>query len=328
MTYVDPGDIVYLTTDGISDNFDPVVTKIAVAKRQPRPKVHDDEDPIVAPTATEEEETPPPSNTNHNTDNMSSPQQQHNGREDDNVEIKTNQNNCETSENNTMEGGDAQNNPADLTRQTSDTSQNNASDNSSQNKHGISQVVDNLNNVDVNSDSNQGVTSPGNNSVSRNNQINANQVSSPSRKPNVVSPKSQNRNSSQTPSSISSPSNNSKSNTCPAKINSSIIKNAAKSPPSPEKKVKTLSFAGDRKSEGSMCGTQGGKPEMEPHERHRYAVREMERVLLEFELFTEEMCCAQVRRGEGWREGCVCVGGREMVIEDGIEGVGETRRLG
>lgn len=32
MTFVDPGDIVYLTTDGISDNFDPVVTKIAVAK--------------------------------------------------------------------------------------------------------------------------------------------------------------------------------------------------------------------------------------------------------------------------------------------------------
>ena len=34
MTYVDPGDIVYLTTDGISDNFDPVVTKIAVARRR------------------------------------------------------------------------------------------------------------------------------------------------------------------------------------------------------------------------------------------------------------------------------------------------------
>src|SRR6218665_1210968 len=37
MTFVDPGDIVYLTTDGISDNFDPVVTKIAAAKtRKPR----------------------------------------------------------------------------------------------------------------------------------------------------------------------------------------------------------------------------------------------------------------------------------------------------
>jgi len=30
MTLVDPGDIVFLTTDGISDNFDPVITKIAV----------------------------------------------------------------------------------------------------------------------------------------------------------------------------------------------------------------------------------------------------------------------------------------------------------
>ncbi len=34
MTIIDPGDIVYLTTDGISDNFDPVVTKVAMAKRR------------------------------------------------------------------------------------------------------------------------------------------------------------------------------------------------------------------------------------------------------------------------------------------------------
>ena len=33
MTLIDPGDIVYLATDGITDNFDPVVTKIAVAKK-------------------------------------------------------------------------------------------------------------------------------------------------------------------------------------------------------------------------------------------------------------------------------------------------------
>ena len=33
LRYVEPGDLVYLTTDGISDNFDPVVTKIAVAKK-------------------------------------------------------------------------------------------------------------------------------------------------------------------------------------------------------------------------------------------------------------------------------------------------------
>lgn len=38
MTFVDPGDIVYLTTDGISDNFDPVVTKIAVAKTKSEKK--------------------------------------------------------------------------------------------------------------------------------------------------------------------------------------------------------------------------------------------------------------------------------------------------
>ncbi len=33
MTYVDPGDIVFLTSDGISDNFDPVVGKFCVPKR-------------------------------------------------------------------------------------------------------------------------------------------------------------------------------------------------------------------------------------------------------------------------------------------------------
>ncbi len=36
-----------------------------------------------------------------------------------------------------------------------------------------------------------------------------------------------------------------------------------------------------------------GRPEMSPHERHQYAVKEMERVVHEFELFTEETCCAQ-----------------------------------
>ncbi|XP_013395378.1 PP2C-like domain-containing protein CG9801 [Lingula anatina] len=35
MTFVDPGDVVFLTTDGISDNFDPVVTKIAQAAISP-----------------------------------------------------------------------------------------------------------------------------------------------------------------------------------------------------------------------------------------------------------------------------------------------------
>lgn len=33
MTIVDVGDIVFLTSDGISDNFDPVVGKFAIAKK-------------------------------------------------------------------------------------------------------------------------------------------------------------------------------------------------------------------------------------------------------------------------------------------------------
>ncbi|XP_074653533.1 PP2C-like domain-containing protein CG9801 isoform X2 [Tubulanus polymorphus] len=39
MTLVDPGDIVFLTTDGISDNFDPVVTKIALSRRLSEPVI-------------------------------------------------------------------------------------------------------------------------------------------------------------------------------------------------------------------------------------------------------------------------------------------------
>ena len=35
MTVVDAGDIVFLTSDGISDNFDPVVGKFAMAKKEP-----------------------------------------------------------------------------------------------------------------------------------------------------------------------------------------------------------------------------------------------------------------------------------------------------
>lgn len=34
MTIVDPGDIVFLTSDGISDNFDPVVGKFAMPKKE------------------------------------------------------------------------------------------------------------------------------------------------------------------------------------------------------------------------------------------------------------------------------------------------------
>ena len=41
---------------------------------------------------------------------------------------------------------------------------------------------------------------------------------------------------------------------------------------------------------GGDCGVLDGKPEMEPHERHQYAVKEMERIIHEFELFTEMPC--------------------------------------
>ena len=33
LTFVNKGDVVFLTTDGISDNFDPVVTKVAIPKK-------------------------------------------------------------------------------------------------------------------------------------------------------------------------------------------------------------------------------------------------------------------------------------------------------
>lgn len=51
MTFVDPGDVVFLTTDGISDNFDPVVTKIAVAKVQKRKTSADDDDDAGVPSS-------------------------------------------------------------------------------------------------------------------------------------------------------------------------------------------------------------------------------------------------------------------------------------
>ena len=38
MTHVETGDIVFLTSDGISDNFDPVVGKFCIPQRQERPQ--------------------------------------------------------------------------------------------------------------------------------------------------------------------------------------------------------------------------------------------------------------------------------------------------
>ena len=43
MTVVDVGDIVFLTSDGISDNFDPVVGKFAMPKKEPDPKEMEEE---------------------------------------------------------------------------------------------------------------------------------------------------------------------------------------------------------------------------------------------------------------------------------------------
>lgn len=43
VTFCDAGDIVFLTTDGVSDNFDPVVTKVAVAPKQIRSKSDSDD---------------------------------------------------------------------------------------------------------------------------------------------------------------------------------------------------------------------------------------------------------------------------------------------
>lgn len=44
LSFANHGDIVFLTTDGISDNYDPVVTKIAVAKLNNVDNNHNDED--------------------------------------------------------------------------------------------------------------------------------------------------------------------------------------------------------------------------------------------------------------------------------------------
>ena len=62
------------------------------------------------------------------------------------------------------------------------------------------------------------------------------------------------------------------------------------------------SLAGDRDGCGGVDTSRrmisnDGRPEMSPHERHQYAVKEMERIIHEFELFTEEQCCAQELSG-------------------------------
>lgn len=62
MTVVDVGDIVFLTSDGISDNFDPVVGKFAMPRKPPN-----QEQVGAAPKATTEadgdDHKPPPTTT-------------------------------------------------------------------------------------------------------------------------------------------------------------------------------------------------------------------------------------------------------------------------
>jgi len=49
MTFANEGDIVFLTTDGISDNFDPVVTKVALPRRENGENSPNSSEPIIKP---------------------------------------------------------------------------------------------------------------------------------------------------------------------------------------------------------------------------------------------------------------------------------------
>lgn len=52
MTIVDVGDIVFLTSDGISDNFDPVVGKFAIPKKEHKQQPPIDEEKMSTTTTT------------------------------------------------------------------------------------------------------------------------------------------------------------------------------------------------------------------------------------------------------------------------------------
>jgi hypothetical protein len=49
MTFANEGDIVFLTTDGISDNFDPVVTKVALPRRENGENSPNSSEPVIKP---------------------------------------------------------------------------------------------------------------------------------------------------------------------------------------------------------------------------------------------------------------------------------------
>jgi hypothetical protein len=55
--------------------------------------------------------------------------------------------------------------------------------------------------------------------------------------------------------------------------------------------------ASDDNNDDSCSRSKDGRPIMTPCERHQYAVKEMERIVLEFELFTESACSAQELTG-------------------------------
>lgn len=64
-----------------------------------------------------------------------------------------------------------------------------------------------------------------------------------------------------------------------------------------ESDTKEESDAKEEEEDSSMSCSEDGRPELEPHERHQYAVKEMERIIHEFELFTENSISAQELSG-------------------------------
>lgn len=72
----------------------------------------------------------------------------------------------------------------------------------------------------------------------------------------------------------------------------------------------------DDEEELSCAVTADGRPLMEPRERHRYAVKQMERVLHEFELATEIACSAQEVCGALLQHVLTLTDNKRKVLED------------
>ncbi|ROT72201.1 PP2C-like domain-containing protein [Penaeus vannamei] len=71
LTYCDPGDIVFLTSDGISDNFDPVVGKFAIPKKEKESKTRESQSTERPSTAKEGRDVQNGSQEPQNTGNKS-----------------------------------------------------------------------------------------------------------------------------------------------------------------------------------------------------------------------------------------------------------------